>query len=272
MGKLPSIQFYPADWRKDPGVQALDYFEKGVWLELLFIMFESKNRGFLEINGQKIETKMLAKMLGLTAKKTQKILNTLAYFDVYSVNENGVIYSRRMVSDERIRQIRIKAGATGGQANASNLLKQKQQQKTPPSSTSSITTSTKVSTDDKSSVSSEPKTLTQSKRIKWSVDSSWIDVSEEDKAKWSEAFPACDINRELAAMTAWMTSNPKKAKKSNYARFITAWLTRSQDRGGGLGSAQGPRHKTGYIPATDNPENDWDAVVKKQEAKNVQGK
>ena len=124
MGKLPAIQFYPADWRKDPGVQALDYFERGVWFEMLLIMHESKNRGFLEIKDRKIEQKMLAKMLGITAKKTQKVLETLKLFDVYSVNDSGVIYCRRMVYDERIRQIRITAGKAGGKANASNLLKQ----------------------------------------------------------------------------------------------------------------------------------------------------
>jgi len=141
MGKLPAIQFYPADWRKDPGVQALDYFEKGVWFEMLLIMHESKNRGFLQINGQKIEEKMLARMLGVTLKKTQKVLKTLVLFDVYSVDGNGVIYSRRMVYDERIRQIRIKAGKTGGKANASNLLKQNDKQSDPPSSSSSSSSS-----------------------------------------------------------------------------------------------------------------------------------
>ena len=34
----------------------------------------------------------------------------------------------------------------------------------------------------------------------------------------------------------------------------------------------GGKEYDAYIPATDNPENDWDAVVKKQESKNVQGK
>jgi len=120
------------------------------------------------------------------------------------------------------------------------------------------------STDTIVSDSSEPKTLTQSKRIKWSVDSGWIEILEEDTAKWSEAFPACDISLELSKMTVWFLANPKKAKKSNYARFITAWLTRSQDRGGGLASTQGPRHKTGYIPANQSTENDYDQAVKNQ--------
>jgi hypothetical protein len=29
--KLPALQFYTGDWRKDPGVQALDHELKGIW-------------------------------------------------------------------------------------------------------------------------------------------------------------------------------------------------------------------------------------------------
>jgi len=32
-------------------------------------------------------------------------------------------------------------------------------------------------------------------------------------------------------MKEWLLSNPKKRKK-NYRRFITNWLTRSQEKGG----------------------------------------
>ena len=29
--KLPAIQFYPGDWHKDQGVQALDLTQRGAW-------------------------------------------------------------------------------------------------------------------------------------------------------------------------------------------------------------------------------------------------
>jgi hypothetical protein len=34
-------------------------------------------------------------------------------------------------------------------------------------------------------------------------------------------------------MTEWLKANPAKAHKSNWRAFVTKWLTRSQDRGGG---------------------------------------
>lgn len=141
MGKLPAFQFYPADWRKDPGVQALTYEERGIWFELLCIMHESDSRGFLKINDQKIDELILARMLGLTVKKVQKVLKTLDFFKVYSVDENGVIYCRRMVKDEHILQVRRAAGKLGGSPLLKQVVKQTIKQKPTPSSSSSFPSS-----------------------------------------------------------------------------------------------------------------------------------
>jgi len=59
----------------------------------------------------------------------------------------------------------------------------------------------------------------------------WEGITIEDKAGWLDAFPACDIEHELRGMREWLLSNPEK-KKKRYRRFITGWLSRTQDRGG----------------------------------------
>ncbi|WBO85238.1 PD-(D/E)XK nuclease-like domain-containing protein [Hymenobacter yonginensis] len=43
--KLPAIQFYPGDWHKDQGVQALDLAQRGAWFKLLLMMHDSDERG-----------------------------------------------------------------------------------------------------------------------------------------------------------------------------------------------------------------------------------
>ena len=63
--KLPSFQFYPGDWRKDPGVQSLGYFEQGVWWEIIGLMHESDRRGVLLLNGKAMPDEALARLLGL---------------------------------------------------------------------------------------------------------------------------------------------------------------------------------------------------------------
>lgn len=112
--KLPAIQFYPGDWRKDPGVQALDYEHRGVWFEMLLLMHESDQRGKLLLNGKAMPDEALARFLGLDLQKIKKIKSTLVDYGVASIDpESGTLYCRRMVGDEKLRQKRAKGGEKG---------------------------------------------------------------------------------------------------------------------------------------------------------------
>lgn len=70
----------------------------------------------------------------------------------------------------------------------------------------------------------------------WTKDAGWAGIHDEHKARWKIAFPACDIARQLAQMDVWLRANPAEAHKSKWARFITGWLKREQDRGGDVRS------------------------------------
>ncbi len=114
--KLPAFQFYPGDWKKDPGIQALTYEERGIWFEILLIMFESEDRGKLTINRKKLPIDLLAVCLGLDEKITEKFLNKLLDLGVAKKErKTGIIYSKRMVSDEKLRKVKAEAGRKGGE-------------------------------------------------------------------------------------------------------------------------------------------------------------
>ena len=68
-------------------------------------------------------------------------------------------------------------------------------------------------------------------RIQWTEPGEWIGILETDKARWRKSYPAVDLDIELNRAADWIASNPKK-KKKNYARFISAWLSRCQEKGG----------------------------------------
>ena len=83
--------------------------------------------------------------------------------------------------------------------------------------------------------SDPPKRRTRSQpadSVSWSADAGWQGITDADRQEWRQAYPACDLEPELARATAWLKANPTKAHKSNWRRFIVSWLTRSQDRGG----------------------------------------
>lgn len=115
--KLPAVQWYVGDWRKDPGVQALDYEHRGVWFEILMLMWESEFRGKLLLNGGPMPDEALARLLGLPLDKTKQILSKLLSYGVADREaDTEALFNRRMVRDELERRQKVEAGRLGGQA------------------------------------------------------------------------------------------------------------------------------------------------------------
>ena len=64
-------------------------------------------------------------------------------------------------------------------------------------------------------------------------DGTFFDVSENDRAKWSQLYPNVDVLQQLRNMVGWCDSNPAKRKtRGGIKRFITSWLAKEQDKGG----------------------------------------
>lgn len=76
--------------------------------------------------------------------------------------------------------------------------------------------------------------------VSWTPETGWTET-EAHITRWQEAYPACDVSRQMSAMGAWLTANPKRAHKANWERFIVNWLTKQQDRGGDVRSSALPK-------------------------------
>lgn len=147
--RRPSFQFYPGDWRRDPALRTCSMAAKGFWIELMCVMHESEEYGYLIVAGQPMTVKDLAKLVGETPTFCKKILEELQKKCVFSVDFRGIIFSRRMVKDESIRAIRAQAGSLGGNPKLKgDLVKQKVKQNSKqnptPSSSSSSSSSTSI--------------------------------------------------------------------------------------------------------------------------------
>jgi len=84
--------------------------------------------------------------------------------------------------------------------------------------------------------SSESVNLPPSSRVKWDSNFGFIGINSNDKLNLINAYPACDLDAELRKAHMWLLSNPAKSKKKLFFRFITSWLGRCQERGGGMQS------------------------------------
>lgn len=139
--KAPAFQFYAMDWLADPSLRLCSPETRGVWIDLLCWMFLSNEPGYLIVNGQPLNANSVKQFTNCDPKTFEKIWSELTGFGIIRMDERGVFYSKRMVEDERIRQIRRECGTLGGnpklQPKVKNLVKQDLNQKSTPSSSSS---------------------------------------------------------------------------------------------------------------------------------------
>jgi hypothetical protein len=112
--KRPAYQWYPGDFKRDTALQACSFEARALWREMLDLMHDGEPYGHLTAGGVAIQDRELARMVGIPPKKCTAWLHELESRAVFSRTDKGVIYSRRMVKDERIRTVRAQSGRLGG--------------------------------------------------------------------------------------------------------------------------------------------------------------
>ena len=125
MNRKPWMKWFPADWRKDPNVQSCSIAARGLWREALDIMHETPVYGKLCLeDGTSLEPS-LPNLAGVPPKLCARLLKELEAHGVPSRDENGILFSRRMVRDHYISEVRSKSGSKGGNPD---LVKQRDKQ------------------------------------------------------------------------------------------------------------------------------------------------
>lgn len=117
MKRNPWMKFYPADWRSDVALRSCSPGARGIWIDLIGLMHEAEPYGFLVINGVKPSVSALSRLLNVHHKTLIAALKELLEHGVYSVDSEGVIYSRRMVRDREKAIEDQENGRKGGNPN-----------------------------------------------------------------------------------------------------------------------------------------------------------
>lgn len=108
--KRPAFLWYPGDHRRDTGVQACCFEARALWREALDLMHDAEPYGHLVAGGEPIDVATLARIVGITPARARKYVAELETRGVLSRTKTGIIFSRRMVRDERIRNARAAGG------------------------------------------------------------------------------------------------------------------------------------------------------------------
>jgi hypothetical protein len=160
--KLPAFQFYPGDWLKDAGLRSCSPEARGVWIDLLCLMYECPQRGVLRTKtNEKLSKIPLENVSRMIAGCKQKFIRELIGKGVCRVaRKDGALYSKRLIRDELHRRHKARAGRKGGQAKPKQTgSKPEANTQAKPGSSSSSSSSTSVNNKKESRGRFTPPTL-----------------------------------------------------------------------------------------------------------------
>jgi len=107
-------KFYWSDWASDPALRVCSLAAQGLWMRMLCVAAEAKPVGHVQINGRGVSVAGLARLAGVSSSEVETLLDELDRNGVFSRTDEGVIYSRRMVSDARKSATAREHGLDGG--------------------------------------------------------------------------------------------------------------------------------------------------------------
>lgn len=116
MPARPWFAFYPSDWRGDPKLRSCSPVSRLVWLEMMGLAHEAEPYGYVLLAGELVTPEQLAKIAGVAVRQVNTAIVELERAGVFSRNELGVPFSRRMVRDQATRLRR----AAGGKDSLNN--------------------------------------------------------------------------------------------------------------------------------------------------------
>lgn len=124
--KLPALQFYVGDWKRDNSVQSCSIAARGLWFEMILMMHESPHRGYLMLTeSTPMHDEHIARIAGVEQAVVTTLIEELSSkgvfdFEKLQVAEGktiSVIKNRRMVADEEKRKKCSVAGLSGVENN-----------------------------------------------------------------------------------------------------------------------------------------------------------
>lgn len=108
------LKFWPQDWQRDPALRCCGLAARGLWIDLICIMYEGAPYGHLTIGGSAATPRQIGMVTGCGEKEAVKLIGELEAAGVFSRTEDGTIYSRRMVRDRAASHKGTVVGQEGG--------------------------------------------------------------------------------------------------------------------------------------------------------------
>lgn len=235
--KRPSFQFYPSDWLRDTALRSCSTGARGLWMDMICFMHEGSPYGHLKVGDKVILAFNLSRMVGETLEVVEGWLDELSTAGVYETTDEGVIYSKRMIRDENLRQIRAAGGSKGGnpalmdKSKVNLEVNQEVKQKQTPSSSSASTSSKKKKSTDVACPDSVDQQVwndwlivRKGKGAKSLTETAWTRFTNQvEKAGWGleQAISHCCLKNWVSFEADWVAPKQTFANKYDVAHVTT---------------------------------------------------
>ena len=114
----PYLALYTRDWLGDTTLATVSIGARGLWVEMMMLMHSATPYGMLIAGNKRIGVKdheLLSSILrGIKPEVVKRLLAELHDAGVFSVDDDGTIFSRRMVRDSKRRDQNRTNGTRGG--------------------------------------------------------------------------------------------------------------------------------------------------------------
>lgn len=117
--KTPYINLFVNDWLADAALRVCSLEARGLWIDMLCMMRQSDRPGFLMTGSKQTTDAQLARAVGVSEDDVFHLLTELEESGVFSRDESGTIFCRRMVRECRLSDQRAEAGRLGAQTTNS---------------------------------------------------------------------------------------------------------------------------------------------------------
>ena len=118
MAEQPYLKFFHRDWLADSALRMCSRAARGLWIDMLALMADAAEFGILPF-GLDDAPEALSNACGGSPKEIESLLRELARRGVYSIREDGSIYSRRLVRDHVRFVAMSKLGKNGAESRYS---------------------------------------------------------------------------------------------------------------------------------------------------------
>jgi hypothetical protein len=202
-------------------------------MDMICYMHEGTPYGYLKVGAKVIREVNLAVMVGVNLEVVTRLLAELEECGVFSRDEDGCIFSRRMVKDENTRNARAAGGKLGGnpllvkrKVNLSPNLpsETKDNRKPTPSSSSSSSTS---STEKDSFLSDKPDDYPEIIKTLWSIfPSTSRDRSSKAKLaqEWRKIKAKPLEQTVIDSLTKWASCHEWTKEAGKYVPGAHSWI------------------------------------------------